>query len=257
VRPLAAVVVALALLAGCGEGETESANPATLLASAIARADQGTSFESSFEMQSDLGGQVVEVSGTFRSSADATRARGPMKYAEDGEDPFEFELILLDDEAFLRSDQLADVLPRGKQWMRVQDDTLAQQSLTPKQFVEFLRETPDVEELGREPIRGKQTVHLRGKVDLAKAAERVGGGPIVEMLERSPELADKVDAVADAWIGEQDERLERIALTMRVDGEQGSMTFSGDMLEDDVSLDDVVAPPERLVIDEKDVSDTG
>ncbi len=46
-------------------------------------------------------------------------------------------------------------------------------------------------------------------------------------------------------------------MELTVDGEPGAMTISGDMLEYDVSLDSVKAPPDGDVIDEADVPGMG
>jgi hypothetical protein len=249
----AALVVVLPACGGSSSEPAAPAGPAALLAAAIANADQESSYRSSFRMRSDLGGTLVEVSGTTRSSADSTRMRGPVEYAENGEAPIAFELIALDDEAFMRGDVLAGALPPGKEWMRVQDETMAQQSLTPRQFVDLLRDSPDVEEAGRETIRGRPTVLLRGELDMAEVAERIGGGPVADALRRSPERADAFHVVVEVWIGEEDEQLERVSLDMRVDGQQGSLHVTGDILERGVSLDDVQAPPARLVVDEREL----
>jgi hypothetical protein len=257
VRPLAAFVAVLALvITGCGGGKDEGGggrSPAALLAAAIAKVDESQAYEMTVQMHSDLGGQRIEMSGRFRSSADSTRIRGPLTYAENDEEPFEAEMIVVDAESYVRSDALADVMPDGKEWLHIRDEALAQQSLTPGQLVEFLREEPEVREVGREVVRGKPTVRLRGPLDLAALYERVGSGPIAELMERRPEIADRVHAQIEVWIGEQDERLERMAMTMRVDGMSGSARMSGDMLAYDVSLDDVEPPPERLVVDERDL----
>jgi hypothetical protein len=198
----------------------------------------------------------MEGSGRLISNADSTKARGPVEFTQDGEE-IAFEMILLDDEMYMRSDAFQGVLPKGKTWMRVQDDQFAQQSLTPNQFVDLLRDTPEVEEIGREPVRGKPTVHLRGPLAIEEAANRVGGGPIEALIEQQPQLVDRLNARVDVWIGEQDDRLERVALELSVDGEEGIMNFSGEMLKDDVSLDSVKAPPDDEVVDEADVPGTG
>ena len=186
-RLAAALIAALALLVtACGEDEggDGGSDPVALLTAAIAKSDESSAYESTFELSSDLGGVEMEGSGRLISNADSTKARGPVKFSQDG-DEVEFEMILLDDVMYMRTEDLP--LPKGKTWLRLQDDELAQQSLTPNQFTDLLRDSPDVEEVGREDIRGKPTVHLRGPLDLEEAAKRVGG-PVQQLMDqpRSP-----------------------------------------------------------------------
>jgi hypothetical protein len=249
----AAPILLLAIVAGCGSGDSVgSPSPAALLASALTATEKTESYRSSFSLRSDLGGERVDASGVLRSNADSTKARGPVRFRQDGE-PFAFEMILLDDEVFIRSDALKDALPKGKQWLRSTDPSLAQQSLTPKQFVALLRDTPQVRRVGEARIRGRRTVQLRGPVDLRKAAERIGGGPISDLVRRSPETVDRIKPVVDVWIDREDDSLERMAMTLTMRGEPGRMVIRGDILEPDVSLDDVKAPADDLVVDEKDL----
>ncbi len=253
---IAALIAALALLlTACGgdEGGGEGgSDPVALLTAAIAKSDESSSYESTFELTSDLGGVEMEGSGRLISNADSTKARGPVKFTQDGEE-IGFQMILLDDVMYMRTDELP--LPDGKTWLRMQDDELAQQSLTPNQFTDLLRDSPDVEEVGREDVRGKPTVHLRGPLDLQEAAERAGG-PVKELMAQ-PRIADRLSAQVDVWIGEQDDRLERVAMELKVDGEPGAMRISGDILQYDVSLDSVKAPPDGEVVDEADVPGMG
>ena len=261
-RLAAALIAALALLVtACGgekaDGGGGGTDPAALLAAAIGNADKGESFESDVKLDSDLGGTEMSVSGRMISNADNTLGRGTMTYSEGSEEPFEFEMILLRDEMFLRSEAFAGALPKGKTWMRSQDETLAQQSLTPKQLVDLLRDTPEVEEVGREDVRGNPTIHLRGPFDIKAAAERIGSGPITALVEQQPEMVERIKSTIDVWIGAEDERLERVAMEMSVDGEPGKLTVTGDILEEGVSLDSVKAPPDDEVVDEADVPGMG
>ncbi len=169
---------------GRTKGRDGGSDPVALLTAAIAKTDESSAYESTFKLSSDLGGVKMDGSGRLISNADSTKARGPVKSSQDGEQ-VEFEMILLDDVMYMRTEDLP--LPKGKTWLRLQDDELAQQSLTPNQFTDLLRDSPDVEEVGREDIRGKPTVHLRGPLDLEEAAKRVGG-PVQQLMDqpRSP-----------------------------------------------------------------------
>ena len=43
-------------------------------------------------------------------------------------------------------------------------------SMSPSKFVEFLRDSGDVENEGTEEIRGQQTTHVSGPLDIRKIA---------------------------------------------------------------------------------------
>jgi hypothetical protein len=162
-------------------------------------------------------------------------------------------MLLVAGKGYVRSPALAEALPEGKQWMEVQDDTLSQQSLTPKQLLDLLRETPKVEKVGEDTIRGAQTVHLRGPLDMAKVADRVGSGPVYELVKSQPELVSRMRTTLDVWIDEDAEQIQRMAMALRVDGEPGQMRFSGDVLDYDVSLADVKPPPSGQVVKEREI----
>lgn len=250
-----AIALFASLAAACGAEEAvkpAERSPAAILAAALKRSDSVESFRSSFRMKSDLAGQKLVVSGTAVSNAASTRLRGDFTYAEGKGKPIRFEMIMIEDEGFIRGGEIEGVLPKGKQWLRMQDDELAQQSLTPRQFVELLRSTPEVEENGREVVRGEPTVRLRGPLDLRRLAEKLGDGPVVELIRRNPKLVDDMNATVEAWIAEKDDRLPRNTLSLTLDGgTPGRMEFAGDVLEEGVGLERVEAPADGLVVDEK------
>ena len=225
----------------CGAEDT----PVSALAAAISSAKESESYRTTFEVESDLGGEDVAISGNQITNADATRLRvDDAKYSEDGEQ-IDMDMILIDGEAWMRSPQLRGVVPKDKPWVHMTDDEFTQQSLTPTQLVELLQDDPDMKEVGQEQIRGVQTVHLRGPLDLHEAIKRVDG-PVTDRLKNSPML-DRMEALMDVWIEEEKERLVRVAMKITADGEPGDMRFSGDLLEKDVSLASVEPPPKDQV----------
>ena len=254
-RARAAVLAALSALAlaGCGGGGDEPASPAELVASAIRTNDAAESYRTTMRLDSDLGGQAIELAGTARANADSTRMIGDFTFRQGRDEPFRMRMLLVDGKGYVRSPALADALPKGKQWMQMGDDTFSQQSLTPKQLLDLLRETPKVEKVGEETIRGAETVHLRGPLDMAKVADRVGSGPVYELVRDQPELVERMRTTLDVWIDEDAEQIQRMAMSLRVDGQRGEMRFSGDVLDYDVSLADVKPPPSGQVVKEREV----
>jgi len=246
-RRLAATLAALTLAAaGCG-GEDEpapgpTASPADLLAAAVTNADEATSYESEVELTSDLQGNDFRVTGTTVSSADGSTGRAELEYSQQGES-FPMESITVDGTSYLRSPQFEPLLPNGKEWVRSETG----QSLTTDQFVDLLRDSPGVEEVGGETIRGIPSTRLRGPVDVQEMLDRTGGGAAAEV---TPEQLARMNAQADVWISEDEEEIQRIAMTLTVDGEQGALRMTGDVLGYGVPLDDIQAPAKRLVVDE-------
>ncbi len=255
---IVAITLPALLVAACGAEEAvkpAGRSPAAILASALERSESVESYRSSFRVKSDFEGERLAVSGTVISNADSSRLRGDFTYAEGTDEPFEFEMILIEDEGFVRGGPLEGALPKGKQWMRMQDDSLTQQSLTPRQFVELLRNTPQVEENGREIVRGEPTVRLRGPLDLRRVAEKVGDGPVADLVRRQPGLLDRMNATVEAWIADKGDRLLRNTLSLTFDGDvKGRLDLVGDVLEEGVGLEEVEPPADRLVIDEKELT---
>ncbi len=245
-RSLAATLCALTLLAaGCGGGDEEAApaaGPADLLAAAVSNADEATSYESEIELTSDLQGSDFRVTGTTVSSADAATGRAELEYSQQGES-FPMESVTVDGTSYLRSPQFESLLPDGKQWVRSETG----QSLTTDQFVDLLRDSPGVREVGGETIRGTPSRRLRGSVDVQEMLDRAGGGAAAQV---TPEQLERMNAEADVWISEDEEAIQRIAMTLTVDGEDGALRMTGDVLGYGVPLDDIEAPAERLVVDE-------
>ena len=239
-------------LAACGSSGTEGSAPTALIAAAIQRSDDAGSYRADVDLASDLAGQHEAIRGEMLANGDSTRLRGRFVYEEGEDDPIEMEMILVGEDAYYRGREFAKVLPPGREWMHLRDKELGQQSLTPGQLIDLLRDTEGVEEIGSETIRGHETVRLRGPFDVEEAADRLGG-PMAEKLEKSPELVKRLNATVDAWVSENDKRLHRVAVRMTFDGVGGAMSMTTDLLEEGAPLDDVKAPPARLVADEDEL----
>jgi hypothetical protein len=252
-RILTASVLAFAITVGaCGGGDGSPSSPRTMLAAALKHAESTKSYRSTVDMTSDLDNEKFAISGEVRSTGDSSRLRGTFNFAEGGEPAVPMEMILIGDEGWYRGKTFDEILPPGREWMYMKDEELGQQSLTPEQFVDLLRDTPEIEEVGREDVRGASATHLRGPIDLQEAADRVGSGPLYELVKKSPGMVERMDATIDAWIDEED-RLRRVGLVISVQDAPGKMEMTADFLEEDVSLDDVKPPPSELVADIKDI----
>jgi hypothetical protein len=93
------------------------------------------------------------------------------------------EIILDENVIYMKWGLLSSVLPGAKEWIKVDVEALAGQegidlsqlqSINqgdPSQILEYLRASGSVEEVGTEEVRGVETTHYKGVIDLDKVAE--------------------------------------------------------------------------------------
>ena len=202
IRRLALPFVAAAALAaaGCGSdtgsGTGAGAGPLALLDLAVEKGDDAESYRSDLSMESTMRGEVMSVQGSFTSNADSTRVRMTMTMKEEGSEPLEFEAIMVGDEMYVKYDGAELGLPAGKQWLRMQDKTLATPTLSPSKFVRFLRDSGDVKVVGTEEIRGEMTTHFRGPLNPEKLAKEIGE----EAVEALGPAAEGAAVTIDVWV---------------------------------------------------------
>jgi hypothetical protein len=180
----------------------------------------------------------MDGEGTF--SADSTRGRmkGSMEIETQA---MEFEGIAVDGVLYMRSDTFQ--LPRGKQWVKTEDPPTS--TLSPSEFVRFLRESGSVENVGTEQIRGQETTHFRGPLDLERLAGEESGGELLERLRANP-AADDIEMLVDVWVA-PDGLPARLTLDISMPGQaSGSMQVSADILEYDVEVDAEPPPADTV-----------
>jgi hypothetical protein len=233
---LAVPVLAVALVAGaCGEEEAAvDDNPLAALDAAAKKTTEVETMRQKFTMDSDIAGEELTMDGEGSFTADSQN--GTMTATmETGGDTIEFEAIAVDGTMYLKSDDFP--IPEGKEWLKTTDPPTS--TMEPAEFVRFLRESEGVENVGTEEIRGEQTTHFRGPIDLEKLAE-ASDNDVLERLKQSPD-AQELDMVVDVWVMENG-LPARIALKITApDKVEGEMTMTSDILEYDVPVD--VEPP--------------
>jgi hypothetical protein len=231
------LLASLALIAGCGSEEGDGSLAA--LDQAARKAESTESYRYVARMSSNLPDQDLRFDGTGTSSADSKQ--GTMEGTLDvGQGPLAFQGIVHDGLMYMRGEDLG--LPKGK-WVKMQDPPTS--TLSPSEFVGFLRDSDGVERVGAATIRGEETTHYRGSLDIEELAEE-SGSEIVERLRNTPNV-DDLDITVDVWVG--DDRLPaRLALELSArDQVSGSMKITSDVLEYDVPVEADPPPAESVV----------
>jgi len=141
----------------------------------------------------DLEGSEMSMEGEGVFSADSTRGVMTATMELDGEQ-IKFEGIALDGVMYLKSDQIP--LPEGKEWFKTPDPPTS--TLSPSEFVSFLRDSEGVENAGTEEIRGEETTHFRGPLDFEKLAEE-SGSELIKRLRANPQV-EQMDITVDLWV---------------------------------------------------------
>jgi hypothetical protein len=118
-------------------------------------------------------------------------------------------------------------LPPGKDWFKLDFAKLGKQQgldlsqlmqlnqSDPSQALDFLQgASDDFEEVGQEDVRGEQTTHYKGTVDLRKVAEEAPAD-VQEQYRKLSELAGDKKVPMEVWIGD-DGLVRKIAFTQAV-----------------------------------------
>jgi hypothetical protein len=249
IRRLLILLPALSLLllaAGCGGddgggggGASPAGGPAALVAAAIKAGEDTESYRMTLDMKSDVDNEVFSMRGTALSAADSSRGWFKGRFEQDGES-FAMEFIAIDDDQYIRGGPFDEMLPKGKEWVHMNDPT-AVRTMTPSEFLAFLRESPEIAEVGREDVRGEPSIHLRGPVDIMELAEKTDS-KAAEQFSKIPK-AEEMEMLIDIWVAESDDRMNRMKLEMSHPDAEGTLRISGDIVEYDVSLDRAQEPP--------------
>jgi hypothetical protein len=238
-RLLLILLSLFALVAGgCGSddgGGGEEDDPLAALDAAAKKTKAAESNRQEFTMESDIGGAELSMEGEGTFSADSTR--GHMTFdMETPQGDGSFEAIVVDGVMYIKGDQIQ--LPGGKEWLKQQDPP--SNTMSPSEFVTFLRDSGNVENKGTEEIRGEETTHFAGPLDLQKLAEE-SGSDIVEQLKSTPGAED-MEMNIDIWVGPDGLPARMILDVSAPEQAEGSMKVTSDILEYNVDVE-AEAPP--------------
>ena len=167
--------------------------------------------------------------------------------------------------------ELAAQLPSGKAWLRIDlkeagkelgidfEDLMQFRQADPTQSLQYLLgASDDFEEVGSEEVRGVDTTHYRGTVDLRKAIEQIPTEQR-ESFERALELTDADKLPFEVWIDD-----DGLARRMKYEqplppgsgGEDAAMALTMDMYDFGTEVD-VEPPPDDEVIDIQKLMEEG
>jgi hypothetical protein len=112
---------------------------------------------------------------------------------------------------YMRTDALAQALPSGKKWLKIDlveagrqsgVDVGALQQLggsgDPTQFLSYLAKAGDVRKVGAEDINGTPTTHYHATIDFAKLAKSAGGA--ADSVRQLQKLTGQKSLPTDIWI---------------------------------------------------------
>ncbi len=256
-RPLAALALGTALLAGCGGsgggggGSTEQAQDLDelLQASAASTAESGSS-KVSVSSTTTVADQEVVFAGEGAFDHDA--GTGELSFSVPGADGTAggggtIEERIVGDDLYL-------ALPQQPGFYKVALSEVAGTSLgsstDPTAALQALQGLTDVEEVGEAEVRGATTTHYRGTLDVSQAVEAATGSA-KEVLETSLSSAKTVPF--EAYLDEEG-RLVKLVQTISLaasEATQGNAVESSTVLElfDFGTAVDVTAPPAAEVRD--------
>jgi len=237
-RAAAAVVMALGLLLGAACGGGESAIAGMTAHEVVVGATTATLAENTSKFTLDLtiaglanpDAPPADVNITGTGAFDYGEHRGAMRMTiPAGSETATVDTVVIGTTVYQKlpaSFTESTPFETGKPWLKIDLEglgafsginlgTLASaQSSDPSQAIALLRgASTDVEEIGREKLRGDDVVHYRFTIDLGKATEAAPEG-LRGAVQRFDSLYGAASIPADAWM-DDDGRLRKLAYTLR------------------------------------------
>ena len=295
---LALLGVSIAL-AGCGGGSTIAAEPIDVeqLSQAAATSAQAPSgrfelalrsafpgLEEGFDLSAagafDTKADRAEISldlsslasvlGAFFGGAGGTSDKIPFDFGNAA--GWKVDSVLDGDVVYLRFPAIADSLPEGKTWVRVDashagktsfglSDLQAYTGDDPRSLLDALEAVSgDIETVGTEELRGVSTTHYRASIDPSKLDDVVPpakrdklSGSLSELLEDS----GLEEVPLDVWLDEDGlVRKFEVAVSAEPHGASDPVESSASLELYDYGSDvDIAVPPAEAVADESALSD--
>ena len=229
-----ALVGAVALLAAaCGGGGGDQ-SPTQAVSAASANTEEEGSAKLALTSVTTIpeelaGGGPNELELTGEGAVDYEERVGEMTLTASGAAAAqlgETRLIFDDTVIYIQTDAMEGQLPEGKSWVEFDFERAAAKlgpdvgqfnqfgNNDPAAILGYLEGATDLEEAGTEEVRGEETTHYEGEVDLEKAAEQVEDDALAESLERAVELSGTKKIPLEVWVGGDDDLIHRVRLEL-------------------------------------------
>ena len=255
-RRLAMLAALLLVAAGCGGKSVQHSGLAGK--NRIAQAASKTSSAGSVKIDFEISGKAVKGGGrgVFDTGTNGS-GRLAMTVEDSNGQASTIDTLIDGAVLYLRSPVFQQVIPAGKEWVRVDLGTLAKQNgvdlgslvdsnPTPNGALAYLRgATGRVQDLGKEKVKGVETTHYRTTIELEQAAKRAKGSTR-QSIRRVIDVAGVKRLPMDAWVG--DDGYVRKVSYRQHSGRNQSAKITME-LYDFGSPVTVTAPPAATVID--------
>jgi hypothetical protein len=257
-----AVLAGLALLAtGCGgNGGGGGGGGGSASADAISKAASQTSKTGSVKVDLEITGRGIsgDGSGAFETSKSGS-GRLSLTVEAQGQSTT-VDTLVTEKVLYLRSEAFDQILPAGKEWVRLDLEKLAQQSNldlgnlvdstpTPNGALAYLRGiTADVERVGAEEVGGVATTHYRATIDLDEAAKRASGSER-KAIRRVIDASGIDRLPVDVWVG-KDGYVHKVVYRQYAGRQSARVAMQ---LHDFGVAVSIASPPASTVLDFQDI----
>ena len=268
-RALGALLLMALLLPACGGGGGSEQGVSVAQAATLAR-DAGSANvymevvttipdgeitltgDGAFDMENNRGHLSFTAQGTGQA-AQVSQQIGNMEAVYD-------KLV-----AYMKIPALAQMMPAGKQWIKVDFASLGEKSgvdvaqlsqlgqNNPMEQLDYLRGVKDVEEVGTEEVRGVETTHYTGVIDFEQLKNELPQNA-AGSIDRLKELTGIDKAPIDVWLDE-DGLPRRVNYDFDIETPTGTSSPGGAKIALTVEFFDfgtdvqVEIPPESEVFD--------
>ena len=260
-------------LAACGSEDVSApVSPRAAVTQAADETSAAGSYRASFEMtMSGLSPEPLTMTGEGIFDSSERKARMTMDMSAlgigSGQDLGEAEMIFDDSLVYMKFPFLPELQPIVKPWFKFDIRELGKEQgfdlrqlfqlnqNDPSQALQYLRAaSDDVEEVGREEVRGVPTTHYGMAVDLRKVVGQALEGQREQLrasIDQIIALSGVHEVPTEVWI-DDDGLARRVRLTYEnmgfAPGAQGDMTMMMDLYDFGVDVD-VEPPPQDEVTD--------
>lgn len=251
----AAITLAIVLLSGShGRVNVGGLDP---VAQAADTTSQAGSAEFGIAGSISAAGQTVPLSGNGALDMRARRMRMSMSMPVPGFGSMDVEEIFDGSTFYMRLPaQLVQRIPGGKQWMKLDLETLGKSSgidfkqlmqsnqSNPGDMLQALKAVGGSKKVGEENIGGASTTHYTATIDVNKIAEKVADKQTVDSLRQISQQTGLSSLPIDVWI-DRSGRVRQEQLKMSATGFSMNMTIT--FTRFGVSVDTTPPPADQVM----------